>query len=122
LRKVVQLDNQSRIDTKLQFVKIPSTVVVMSDEVNTERVVDDIVSSLSIPESGTVRRDVAVRTPPYDSTPHVSVEAGIPMQLAREIIDDAEGRVDLRRRGKVGEAIVDLDSETWELEIEGDSV
>ena len=94
----------------------------MSDEVNTEQVVDDIVSSLSIPESGTVRCDVEVRTPPYDNTPHVTVEAGIPMQLAREVIDEAEERIDLQRRGKFGEDIVDLDDETWELEIEGDSV
>lgn len=92
-------------------------------EVNTERVVDDIVSSLSIPESGTVRRDLTVHTThPRMNTAHVSVEAGIPMQLAREIIGETEERVDLRRRGKVGEAIVDLDNETWELEIEGDSV
>lgn len=87
-----------------------------------EQVVDDIVTGLSIPEGGTVRRDLTVHTDhPRKNTAHVSVEAGIPMQLAREIIDEAEERVDLRRRGKVGEAIVDLDSRTWELEIKGDS-
>jgi hypothetical protein len=97
----------------------------MSDGTNidTEQVVDDIVSGLSIPEGGTVRRDLTVHTEhPRKNTAHVSVEAGIPMQLAREIIDEAEERVDLRRRGNVGEAVIDLDNETWELEIEGDTV
>jgi hypothetical protein len=92
-----------------------------STEVDTEQVVDDIVSQLSFPESGTVRRCLGVSTSPYKNTPHVTIGAGIPTELAREIIDEAEERVDLRRRGKVGEAIVDLDNETWELEIEGDS-
>jgi hypothetical protein len=96
----------------------------MSDGTNidTEQVVDDIVSGLSIPEGGTVRRDLTVHTHPRKNTAHVSVEAGIPMRLAREIIDEAEERIDLRRRGKVGEAIVNLDNETWELKIEGDSI
>lgn len=92
----------------------------MSDitEIDTEQVADDIVSNLSIPEGGTVRRYLRVST--HNNTAHVSVEAGIPVQLAREIIDEAEECVDLRRRGKVGEAIIDLDNRTWELKIEGD--
>lgn len=85
-----------------------------------EQVVDDIVTNLSTPESGTVRRDLAVRSP-FSDTAHICIETGVPMRLAEEILDEAEERIDLRRRGKVGEAIVDLDNETWELEIEGDS-
>lgn len=87
-----------------------------------EQVIDDVVSGLSIPESGTVRRGVAVRAPPCNNTPLVTVQAGIPTELAQEIIDEAEERIDLRRRGKVGEAIVNLDNETWELKVEGDSI
>jgi divalent metal cation (Fe/Co/Zn/Cd) transporter len=97
----------------------------MSDptETDTEQVADDIISNLSIPEGGTVQRDLTVHTDhPRKNTAHVSVEAGIPIELAREIIEEAEERVDLRRRGKVGEAIVDLDNYTWELEIEGEKV
>lgn len=85
-----------------------------------DKLVDDLRSKLSVPDSGTVRVDIRVRIPPFDNTPLVCVESGAPIALTREIIDEAKERVDLRRRGKVGEAIVDLDTETWRLEIEGD--
>lgn len=93
-----------------------------STEIDTEQVADDIVSNLRIPEGGTVRKDLKVVTPfvEYSHKACVSIQAGIPMSLASEILRGAEERVDLRRRGKVGEVIVDLDNRTWKLKIEGD--
>jgi|AKVG01.1.fsa_nt_gi hypothetical protein len=77
-----------------------------------------IVDSLKIPDGGTIRRDLKVHDMGPDDKAHVSVSADIPMELAREIIEAGEERIDMRQRGVVGEAVVDLDDYTWELEID----
>lgn len=96
----------------------------MSDgtDIDSEQIVDELRSQLSIPESGTVQRYIRVSVPPTANEPIVSIQTGVPLHLAEEILNEAEERVDLRRRGKVGKAIIDIDDETWELEIEGDNV
>ena len=95
----------------------------MSDgaDVDSEQIIDELRSQLSIPESGTVQRYIGVSVPPTANEPAVSIQTGVPLHLAEKILNEAEDRVDLRRRGKVGKAIIDLDDETWELKIEGDS-
>jgi hypothetical protein len=74
---------------------------------------DEVTESKLRKHHSVVRVDVAVRTEPHGE-PHISIKSKLPVQVARQVLIELEGRVDLERRGIVGEVVANLDDGTWE--------